>query len=475
MTKLDTPAVAPPLSEHWRSSTSRLILIYGAFFLAWTVLLIAMINWQTNRYLERVVDEILEQRVAYLSTLERDKLPGAMAMTAAIDLRGVMSFGLFDANDAYIAGNIDKQPPELPADGNVHALSDGIVRTDGEHTGPSRGVAVRLADGSRIVLTRTTKVIDRVGIIIRNGFVWALSLTVIPGLLGGFLLTRGPLRRVRRIETAVAPIMRGDLGVRLPISDRRDEVDMLANISNRMLDRLEGLLNEVKGVSDNIAHDLRTPLTRLRAQLYRLQRDTPADDARAATIDRCITDTDNLLNRFRALLRISELEDLSRRAGFGEIDLREKLRRVHELYAPLAEDKHVAFALELPTALAPLRADGDLLFEAISNLVDNAIKFTPAGGRVGLSAIDSKSGPRIDVVDSGPGIPRAEREAVLHRFYRTKVCRNERECEAPGFGLGLSIVSAIIKLHEYRIEIADADGGSTGTRITIHCSPGMTC
>ena len=470
MTRLDIPSVASPLSERWRSSTARLIVIYGGFFLAWTVLLVAMINWQTYRYLEHVVDDILEQRVAYLSTLERDKLPGAMAMTAAIDLRGVMSFGLFDADGAYIAGNMDKQPPELPADGNVHPLVNGIVRVDGEHTGPSRGVALRLADGSRIVLTRTTNVIDRVGAIIRNGFIWALSLTVIPGVLGGILLTRGPLLRVRRIETAVAPIMRGDLGVRLPISDRRDEVDMLASIVNRMLDRLESLLNEVKGVSDNIAHDLRTPLTRLRAQLYRLQRETPADDTRTAVIERCITDTDNLLNRFRALLRISELEDLSRRAGFGEIDLRDKLQRVHELYAPLAEDKGITFTLELPGALPLLSADGDLLFEAISNLVDNAIKFTPAGGRVAVRAVGGKSGPRVDVSDSGPGIPAAEREAVLHRFYRTKVCRNEHECEAPGFGLGLSIVSAIVKLHGYQIEIADADGAS-GTRITIHCTP----
>jgi len=469
MTRLETPAVAQPLAGHWRSGTARLILLYGGFFLVWTVLLVALINWQTSSYLERVVDEILEQRIAYLSTLEQDKLPSALAMTAAIDLRGVMSFGLFDADGRYVAGNIDKQPPELPVDGNVHSLAQGIVRIDGEHTGPSRGVAVRIGDGSRIVLTRTTRVIDRVGIIIRNGFVWALSLTLIPGLLGGFLLARGSLQRVRRIETAVAPIMRGDLGVRLPISERRDEVDMLASIVNRMLDRLETLLGEVKGVSDSIAHDLRTPLTRLRAQLYRLQRETPADDAHAATIERCIADTDNLLNRFRALLRISELEDLQRRAGFGEVDLREKLARVHELYSPLAEDKHIAFALELPATLASVRADGGLLFEAISNLVDNALKFTPDGGRVVLRAVDEKTGPRIDVIDSGPGVPAAEREAVLHRFYRTKTCRNENECEAPGFGLGLSIVSAIVKLHDYRFEIADADA-PPGTRMTIYCS-----
>jgi len=467
MTRLDTPSIAP-LSERWRSGTARLILIYGGFFLAWSVLLVALINWQISSYLEHIVDDILEQRVAYLSGVEREQLPAALAMTAATDRRGVMSFGVFDAAGRYVAGNIDRLPPELPVDGALHRLANGIVRIDGVHTGASRGVAVRVADGSSIVLTRTTDAADRVGAIIRNGFIWALSLTLIPGLLGGFLLARGSLKRVRHIETAVAPIMRGDLGARLPISERRDEVDMLASIVNRMLDRLETLLGEVKGVSDSIAHDLRTPLTRLRAQLYRLQRETPADDAHAATIERCIADTDNLLNRFRALLRISELEDLQRRAGFGEVDLREKLARVHELYSPLAEDKHIAFALALPMTLASVRADGGLLFEAISNLVDNALKFTPDGGHVVLSAVDEKTGPRIDVIDNGPGVPAAEREAVLHRFYRTKTCRNENECEAPGFGLGLSIVSAIVKLHDYRFEIADGEGG-TGTRMSLYC------
>ncbi|MBS0568355.1 MAG: HAMP domain-containing protein [Proteobacteria bacterium] len=468
MIRPETPATAQSPGGHWRSGTARLILLYGAFFLVWTVLLVALISWQTYHYLERVVDEILEQRIAYLSTLDQDKLPTALATTAAIDLRGVMSFGLFDASGRYVAGNLDKQPPELPVDGGIHALAHGVVRTDGEHTGPSRGVALQLGGGERIVLTRTTHVIDRVGIIIRNGFIWALSLTLIPGVLGGFLLARGSLQRVRRIETAVAPIMRGSLGVRLPISERRDEVDMLASIVNRMLDRLETLLGEVKGVSDSIAHDLRTPLTRLRAQLHRLQRETPADDAHAATIERCIADTDNLLNRFRALLRISELEDLQRRAGFGDVDLGEKLARVHELYSPLAENKRIAFTLELPANLASVHADGGLLFEAISNLVDNAIKFTPDGGRVVLRAIEEKTGPRIDVIDSGPGIPAAEREAVLHRFYRTRTCRNEHECEPAGFGLGLSIVSAIVKLHDYRFEIADADA-PPGTRMSLYC------
>jgi signal transduction histidine kinase len=470
MSQPTPPSTAAPVSERWRSSTAHLILIYGGFFLVWAVLLIAAINWQTYHYLEQVVDQILEQRIEYLSTLDRDKLPGALTMTGAIDLRGVMSYGLFDADGRYLAGNIDHLPETLPADGALHPLPDGVARIDGVHTGPSRGVAVRANDGARIVLTRETRVIDHVGEIIRNGFFWALSLSLIPGLIGGYLLARRPLQRVRAIETAVAPLMRGDLNARLPISDRRDELDMLASIVNRMLDRVESLIGEIKGVSDSIAHDLRTPLTRLRAQLYRLQRETPEADARGSTIERCIADTDSLLNRFRALLRISELEDLHRRAGFAEVDLREKLQRVHELFSPVAEEKRIAFTLELPAELATVQADSGLLFEAVSNLVDNAIKFTPPGGHIALRMTQEKAGPRIDVIDNGPGVPAAEREAVLHRFYRTRTCRNEHECEAPGYGLGLSIVAAIVKLHEYRFEIADADGGS-GTRMSLYCQP----
>jgi signal transduction histidine kinase len=472
MMEIDTtPIQAPPvrISEQWRSSTTRLILIYGAFFVAWSVLLIVMINWQTSRYLETVVDQILEQRIQYLATVERDKRPAAMAMTGAIDLRGVMSFGTFDEGGRYIAGNIDRQPEDLPADGQVHALPDGVQRTSGGRTGRSRGVAMRLGDNSLIVLARTTNVIDRVGELIRSGLFWALTLSVVPGLLGGFLLSRGPLRRVRDIETAIAPIMRGDLAARVPVSERRDELDMLATIVNRMLDRIERLLGEVKGVSDSIAHDLRTPLTRLRAQLYRVQQDSAAGDARTATLERCIVDVDTLLDRFRALLRISELEDLHRRAGFGDVALGEILHRVHELYVPVAEDKGITFALDIPNALPDVHADGDLLFEALSNLVDNAIKFSPRAGDVRLRASKQPQGTRIDVLDSGPGIPQPERDAVLQRFYRSPTHPDHSDQPVLGYGLGLSIVAAIAKLHDFQFEIGNADG--SGARMTLYCWP----
>jgi len=450
-------------SVRWRSSTVRLIALYGAFFLVWSVVLVAAINWQTTQYLDRVVGEILEQRVHYLASVDRDNLPSMMAATNQLDLRGVMYFGLFDANGAYVSGNIDRPPVGLPPDGQIRELAHGLQTTSGERSTRALGVAMRLQGGDLLVLARYTSVADRIGAMTRGALGWALSLLLIPGLLGGFLLSRGPLQRVRRIETAIEPVMRGDLGARLPLSGRRDEVDMLAAIVNRMLDRIERLLGEVKGVSDSIAHDLRTPLTRLRAQLYRLQTESDPHDPRSAMLERCIVDTDGLLDRFRALLRISELEDLRRRAGFTDIDVGDTLRRVHELYAPLAEDKGVTFAVaagELP----PLHADAHLLIEALSNLVANAIKFTPQGGRVELRATRSARGTRIDVLDNGPGIPQAERGAVLQRFYRSDSGR-----DASGFGLGLSIVAAILRLHDFRLDIGD--NAPRGARLSIDCWP----
>jgi signal transduction histidine kinase len=451
------------LSDHWRSATTRLILIYGAFFVVWSIVLVGAVYWETGRYLSRVVDEIVEQRARYLATIERPRLPAALEATGALDLHGVMSLGLFTAGGEYVDGNIERLPADLPADGLIHVLPQGVQRRGMDHRQPARGLAMQLPGGEWLVIARDTSVIDQVSAIIRQALLWGLTLTVIPGLVGGLLLSRRPLRRVREIEAAIEPIARGDLGRRLPVSGRGDEVDLLAAIVNRMLGEIERLIGEVKGVCDNIAHDLRTPLTRLRTQLHRLQTHGGRGDDDAPTLERCITDVDALLDRFRALLRISELEDLRRRSGFAGVDLGEILRQVHELYAPLAEDNGIAFRVEAP-ASATVQADPHLLFEAFSNLVANAIKFTPNGGKVCVRASIEVQGPRVDVIDSGPGIPCGEREAVLQRFYRSEC---GREVSTPGHGLGLSIVAAIARLHGFRLQIGESESG--GARVSLQC------
>lgn len=452
-------------TDLWRTGSSRLLLVYGGLFALWCVALIAVIQWDTRRYLSNLVDLKIDHIASYFQDIDRARLPEALAITESLDLRDIISHGLFDDDGKRISGNLARIPDGMPLDGLVHTLPDGVERVEGPHAVRARGIAVRLRSGELLVFVRDTSVIEAVGAIIRRAMLWGLPLIVIPGFVGALLLSRQPLRRVRTMEAAVQPIMRGDLRRRLPVSKRRDELDLLAGIVNSMLDEIERLMGEVKGVCDNIAHDLRTPLTRLRAQLHRLQRETAANDTRAGLIDSTIADADALLDRFRALLRVSELEDLHRRAGFDEIDLAATLKHVGEIYAPLAEDKQIAFTLDTPGTVPPLRGDPHLVFEALSNLVDNAIKFTPPSGHVRVHATVEPQGLRIDVIDDGPGIRACDRSAVVQRFYRGAAGQNEA-----GQGLGLAIVAAIVRLHSFRLEIADSSGG--GARVSLLCWAG---
>lgn len=451
------------LADHWRVSSTRQLALYGTLFLVWSVVLIGVVQWDTMNYLSGVVDQMLEQRARYLRGVERQHLPEAMRATGAVDLRNVMFYGLFDAQGEFISGNIERMPANISTDGEIRPVPGGIEGRDGLKAENARALALRLDNGEVMVLARNTNVIDRVSTIIRRALVLGFSLTVIPGLVGMWWLARGPLRRVRAIEDAVQPIMRGNLRQRLPVSTRRDELDLLAAIVNSMLDEIERLMSEVKGVCDSIAHDLRTPLTRMRTQLHRLQRESEDAAVRDELIERAVGDVDSLLERFRALLRISELEDMHRRAGFTSVDLRATLSNVREIYAPVAEEKRVAFECRVAPEVAAIDGDPHLLLEALSNLVDNAIKFTPASGSVGIALVATQRGPRIDVSDTGPGIPVHERGSVMQRFYRS----TSSSATASGFGLGLSIVAAIVKLHAFRLELAE--NGVHGTRISIQC------
>ncbi len=446
----------------WQSATSRLILIYGALFAVWGFILVGVIQWETTRYLNGVIDQMLLQRMHYIASTDPARMAATVDAASAIDPHGIMSVGLFDRDHRPVAGNIDRLPVSLAQDGQVHMLEHGLPRPDRDaERVRARGLANKLPNGDILVIAKDTSTIDGLGAIIRRALLWGISLTIIPGLLGGFLLRRGPRKRIRALQEATAPIRQGDLSKRLPVSRRGDELDQLAAIVNTMLGEIERLMSEVKGVCDNIAHDLRTPLTRLRARLYRTQQQLEGRPEEAL-LEASMVDIDAVLTRFRALLRVSELEDRNRAACFDEVDIGQVLRQVHEFYAPVAEDRGQPFELDVQP-LAPIRADAHLLFEALANLVGNAIKFTPPGGRVSLHASMDKRGPRVDIIDSGPGIPADERDAVTRRFYRGDNSRT-----TAGSGLGLSIVSAIVRLHGYALDIGQA---TTGARLTLYCYP----
>lgn len=443
----------------WRSTTTRVVASYGLFFVAWALLLVLLIYWEVSNRLSDEAEHQLKERAEYFAAMDPPLLRDRLQAMYDFDLLHINAYGLFDAQGHAVAGHIVKPPQGLRLDGESHLYK---VPADGGSPGSVRILAVRLPDGEQLLLARDAGLIDRIHELILRAVMWGLSLTIVPGIVGGILLSVRPLRRIREIQDCSDRIVAGSLDERLPVSRRGDELDMLAGIVNRMLDEMERLMLEVKSVCDNIAHELRTPLTHLRTALYRIEQQTTADDPRLAPIERAVAETDDLLARFSALLRISELQDEHRRAAFAPVDLAEVLEQVHGLYEPLAEEKSIRLQLEV-TPLQPVRGDRLLLVEAFSNLVANAIKFTPEGGQVTVRAAQEPAGPRIDVQDTGPGIAPEHRRIVFDRFYRI-----DRSHASPGFGLGLSLVEAIVRLHNFQVEVGDPPAGAC---LTVRCWP----
>jgi signal transduction histidine kinase len=304
------------------------------------------------------------------------------------------------------------------------------------------------------VLRRLTGIVTR-----------ALLLGVVPAvvlaLAGGVVVSLGTVRRIEAIHAAARRVMAGHLAERLPLAGSNDDFDRLAGIVNTMLDEIERLMDEVKMAGEAIAHDLRTPLVRLRVRLERM-RDGEAEDAETqrTNIDGAIGQLDELINTIRALLRLGAIEHGQRQSAFATLDLAEIAREVGELYAPLAEDQDVTLTTGVDDA-SLVAGDRELLFEAMVNLVDNAMKFVLPGGRVQLDVRRSEAAVTLAVSDDGPGIPPEEREAVLRRFYRS-----DRSRHMPGSGLGLSLVSSIARLHGGALAIENGAGGR-GCQVTI--------
>ncbi|VVP37289.1 Adaptive-response sensory-kinase SasA [Pseudomonas fluorescens] len=453
----------PNPSKGWRSSSSRLLALYSSLFVLWSGILMGVMYYEVSAYLDNLARHSLMQRQHLFSRFSGEQLVDALAVSMTFDIPGLDAYGLFDEQHRYLSGALRHIPKGLPLDGKIHMLGDCADSDDPTLPNDScDAVATQAQDGRWLVLLRDNGSLFAVTRIILHALFWGMTLTIVPGIVGWHLLRRRPLRRIRGIQASAEAIVAGDLTQRLPLSSRRDELDMLAAIVNAMLERIERLMNEVKGVCDNIAHDLRTPLTRLRAQLYRMQQEAGEGSREATQLESVLAEADTLMARFRGLLRISELEDRQRRSGFVQLDPLPLLQELHEFYLPLAEEGKLGFQLQLPESLPPLNGDRALLFEAVANLLSNSIKFTPPGGQVILRGVNEGGHTRIEVLDSGPGIPEGEREAVFQRFYRA-----EGGNPQGGFGLGLSIVAAIVSLHGFTLEVGNSELG--GARLVLDC------
>jgi signal transduction histidine kinase len=266
-------------------------------------------------------------------------------------------------------------------------------------------------------------------------------------------------KRVEEVNQRVQRIVAGDLRERLPHRDVDEPFSRLAVIVNGMLDEMETMIRALAGVGNDIAHDLRTPLTRARLALERGRTNATTLEQLQTVADKAIASLDQSLGIITALLRLAEIENSRRSAAFGNVPLHEMLREICDIYEPMAENKNIDLRVEVKHRLT-VRGDRDLLFEAVANLVDNAVKFTPEGGKVAIELVRGDNETIVRVTDTGCGISEQEREVVLRRFYRSDKVRN-----TPGIGLGLNLVAAIVKLHGFRLAILPGPGG----RMEISC------
>jgi signal transduction histidine kinase len=440
-----------PLPEFARTSTFRWTLAVSSAFFLYTVLLFGFVYWQTASYMMHENDVLLADALhVFVSNTPEQRL-AEINDRLLKDPRHIKVAGLFGADGHRIAGNIESPPgglvPDVPTDVVVARIEQGAREMQkvrlAMHPLPSGEV---LMIGQNV--DEIAEVAEIVGRALALGLLPAFGLAVAIGMV----LSLRALGRLSDVNRKIQSIVAGDLRERLPTRGSNDPFDQLAAGVNRMLGEIETLIHEIAGVGDNIAHDLRTPLTRVRVRLERgRQHASTLEELRAVT-DQAIGGLDQALHIVTALLRIAEIEHSRRLDNFSEVQLGPLLRELGELYEPIAEDKHVVLAVETIDQ-AMVHGDRDLLFEAVANLVDNAVKFTPAGGRVGLALLQRDGDTVIRVSDTGPGIPESEREAVIKRFYRSDKSRSTH-----GLGLGLSLVAAIVKLHGFRLSIAGAPG-----------------
>ncbi|MET0707428.1 MAG: ATP-binding protein [Tardiphaga sp.] len=408
----------------------------------------AFVYWEAGTSLQADMDDSIAQAVASIAATVPERRIITIEDRLAADPRRIRLAGLFGADGRRVAGNMREIPPRLAIDGGVQATQ--AIRMDAQTVElmSVRAIGRRLPDGEVLVIARHSGELQELAAAIGRALL--LGLPVAGGLslaIGGLLSLRVQ-RRVDELHTQVRRIVDAGLRERLPTANLDHPFDKLAIIANGMLDEIEVLVGEMAETGNEIAHDLRTPLTRVRVGLERgrVNATTLADLQSVA--DRAIAGVDEVLAIITSLLRIREIEHYGDRSGFCEVELAGLMREARDLYEPIAEDKQVNLCADLDDE-AMVRCDRDLLQEAVISLVDNAVKFTPAHGRVRLALAREAGNVVIRISDTGPGIPVDDSKAVLRRFYRSDKSR-----QSAGVGLGLSLVAAIVKLHGFRLALS---------------------
>jgi signal transduction histidine kinase len=446
-----------------RTSSFRLTILYAAMFGLSGLVLFAIVAWSVTRFMAEQLDATVANELAEVQADAGGLDTGALkAVIEGLTVNSPGFFYLLQAPDGrVVAGNMTSVRP-MPGPRSLRWTHGGPGQRP---TGGVRGQGISLPDGFYLFVGISDYQLNELREVITRAFVLGLGVTVVLAVAGGLIMSMGVLRRVEAVSRASRAIMAGDLGQRMALRGTEDEFDHLSTSLNGMLDRIQDLMLGLQQVSSDIAHDLRTPLTRLRQrlELARQREDTVA--GLHVALDAAMSNVDAILDTFGALLRIAQIEAGTRRAGFRPVALSELLEELMEAYQPVADEK----AQDLQAEIAPgLSVDGDreLLTQLFANLLDNAIGHSPAGARLSVKAAGVPQGVRqgvrqgvpqgvqVSVSDTGPGIPAPYRQKVLQRFYRLETSR-----AAPGNGLGLSLVDAVATLHHATLELRDNDPG----------------
>ncbi|MFW2390794.1 MAG: sensor histidine kinase [Methyloceanibacter sp.] len=451
------------LTKLFRTTTFRLSLTYLALFSAAAVVAIVYLYWNTTVLLTRQLNQTIDAELTGLAEQYRagglDQLVRIVAERSRTP--GNSLYLVADGDGKQLAGNLSAVSPQL---------WDSLGPVEFFYTRPAPGgVERRLAFANvfrlpgkhRLIVGRDIEDRRELARLIRTTMLWGLGVMALVGIGGGYWVSRRLLTRIDNLSATTRTIMEGDLSGRLPISGSGDELDRLAQNLNLMLGRIEQLMAGLREVSDNIAHDLKTPLNRLRNRVEEALREPYEEATYREALERTIEEADDLIKTFNALLSIARLEAGAAGDNRDKLDLAVLVSDVAELYEPVAEERGIALEAEVEAPIV-IRGDRQLLGQAIANLIDNALKYgapSAQGGNgyapeVGVQAQMDGDTVEITVSDRGPGVPAAERERVLGRFVRLEESRSE-----PGSGLGLSLVAAVARLHGGVLRLEDNDPG----------------
>jgi signal transduction histidine kinase len=436
-----------------RSAGVRFAVIYALLLSASAAALALFLWWSTAGLLDRQTASAIQADAQSLA--ERFERGQLATLVLTIDERLAQNveddaiYLLVSPSGQRLAGNLERWPQGAVESGAWYELP--IERAGIRSLALVQ--AFTLPGDFRLLVGRDVQVRAQLRRLLTDALLWAL-LVVLAMATVGALVVRSLFRRaLANVSDTATAIAGGDFTQRVKLTGRGDEFDQLAETINDMLDRMARLMEGVREVSNAIAHDLRTPITRARTRLEDAAVHAESTAELRAAIERAITDLDGIVAVFQALLRIAEIEAGSRRAAFAGVDLAPLLADVADLYGPLAEEKGITLSVQAPDRL-PTYGDRELIQQAVANLVDNAVKFSPPAGAVTLSAQTTPAGVEIAVADQGPGIPEAERERAGERFFRGEKARN-----TPGSGLGLALVQAVAQLHGGSLRLLDAAPG----------------